>query len=895
MTSQLTLVAYCAGYLAILTALGSGPALALTRSLLPTPPLLIAPCLGVALAGAGLVSVWPWMTMETAAWAVLLPACLLSLAWAAASLRRDGVGDVRELALPGAFAAIGLLMAILPGLLRGTLGPTTLLVHDAWGYIPIDEWMRTSRESTAPTPFTVRWDVAGVHGWDATQHGARVGVSAINATVSTLFGTSPDQTHLALTAVLFALVPVSIWIVARAIGIGRVGACFGAAFGLSPAIFSMVADSTLANLTAAVLIAPLVLIAGLAAARGGFSACAIAGLLIGGLISIYPEYLTPTAGVGAIAAVVLIVVRVREGSFTRAWLRTLIPRYAVTTVAIVVVWWVPVHRAWVYLSQLTNANQPAFAGLPPRWLTLSDIGAWAFGVLHIYQLQRFALLSTSREALAIVLPILLALLVLWGSTRLGLWRAILLLAPVAVSIPLALEAQDRYQGGHCEYCAWKALTYTLPFLAIGVAAGSDRIWQALRRHRDRWRLIAVAAGVVPLAGVAALAYANQRLGTATYESRAALSTNLRDVAEDVGRLATPRRVLIDAPDADYAAPFQLPAAYFLLRESSETFISFDASGVAPSYLGPFHLPLTEFYSPTYDYVLTPFAGMATGRRVIEQHGNFALERRRPVDVTLARSGWTLDANQGAEAIPWVQGQFLIWIASPKRQQVGVRVSLDRPLQDDATLTFSRNGRPLRVVRTADGAELCVPLQVAAGKTPLLVSPQFDAPPPPISRATESDPLPSPSRAIGLAGLRAGTDACPRAQAGGAQPSLAFGDGWFAPEIDATGAGLFRWMGTSASIDVSFFGTSHPAAVLRTTVSSLAVPRRVTVTVDGEVVQTVEASAREARPLVIRIPAGSGTAHIVLRSDPPAQSASQVTPGDTRQLAIRVRVPEVGRP
>ena len=890
--TQLTLVAYCVGYLAVITALGSGPAYSLTRALLPTPPLLVAPCLGVALAGAGLVSVWPWMTMDTAAWAVLLPACILSVAWATLSVRRDGFGDMREIAWPGSFTALGVLIAIVPALLRATLGPTTLFVYDAWGYIPIDEWMRTSHEGTKLTAFTERWNVSGVHGWDATQHGARVGVSAINGSVSALFGTSPDQTHLALLAVLFGLAPVSIWLVARAIGIGRAGACAGAAFGLSPAIFSMVADSTLANLAATVLIAPVLLIGGLAAARGGFRACAAAGLLIGGLISIYPEYLTPTAGVAAIAAVALVVVRVRGGTFTRAWLRSLAPRYLLTALAILVVWWVPLRRAEVYLSQLTSPNQPAFAGLPPRWLSLRDIGAWAFGVLHIYQLQRFAILSASREGLAIILPILLALLVLWGSTRLGLWRAILLLAPVAVSIPLALEAENRYQGGHCQYCEWKALTYVLPFLAIGIAAGSDRLWRAIRARKDRLRLIAIAGGIVPLAGIAALAYADERLGKATYESPAFLSTDLRTVADRVGHLPAPRRVLIDAPDADNGSPFLMPATYFLLREEPKTFISFDAAGVAPSYLHPFHLPVWAYYSSTYDYVLTPFAGMATGRHVVEQHGNFALERRRPVDVTLARTGWTLDANQGPAAIPWIQVPFLVWVASPKQQPISLRITLDRPLHDHATLTFATGGHSLRVAPSNDGAHLCIPIAAAAGRTAIQISPQFDQPPPPIARATESDPLPGPSRAIGLSGLRADTTPCPRVAVGNLLPTVAYRTGWFAPEREQSG--LYRWMGTDGTFDIGAVGTRHPAVALQSTISSLAVPRRVSVTVGGKVVHTIAAPSNAAVPFTVRIPAGTGIVHVALHADPPAGSATQVNPADHRQLAVRIKVFDVSR-
>ena len=688
--------------------------------------------------------------------------------------------------------------------------------------------------------------------------------------------------------------PVSVWVVARGIGIGRLGAILGAAFALSASLYSMVADSTLANLAASVLIAPVLLIGGIAAARGGVRACAATGLLVGGLISIFPEYLTPSVGVIAIAAIALAVARLRERTFTRAWLRTLVPRYALTTAAVVVVWWVPIRRAYVYLSQLTSPNQPAFAGLPPRWLSLSDVGAWAFGVLHIYQLQRFALLSTSREGLAIVLPVLLALLVLWGSSRLGLWRAILLLAPVAVSIPLALEAQDRYQNGNCEYCAWKAMTYSLPFLAIGVAAGSDRIWRIFRDHTPRWRIVAIIAGLVPLTGVAALAYADERLGKADYESRAILSTDLRDLAGQIDQLGAPRRVLIDAPDSDYASPFQLPATYFLLRQTPDTYISFDAAGIAPSYLHPFHLPVDAYYSPTYEYVVTPFAGMATGRRVLEQRGNFALERRRPIDVSLAQTGWTLDINQGAAAIPWIQGPFFLRVANPSARRVALRISLDRPLHDHATLTFSASGRALRVVQYDDGVSLCVPLDAAAGGTAIFVRPQFDTAPPPVGRATESDPLPSPPRAIGLSALRADARACAPSTAGNNLPALSFGSGWFAPEADPAGAGTFRWMGTSATIDVGAVDTRHPAAVLRSTISSLVVPRRVTVTVDGRLTQTLRASPDAASSFLIRIPAGTGLVHIALRATPAAGSATQVNPADHRQLAVRIRVPDVTR-
>ena len=513
-------------------------------------------------------------------------------------------------------------------------------------------------------------------------------------------------------------------------------------------------------------------------------------------------------------------------------------------------------------------------------------------MLHLYQLARFDLLSRPREVLAIGLPILLALLVLWGSSRLGLWRAVLLLAPVAVTIPIALEARGRYQDGHCEYCQWKALTYLLPFLAIGVAAGSDRIWHAIRNRRGTWRLAAIVAGLVPLAGIAASSYANERLGKAIYESPAILSTDLRDVTGRVASLPAPRRVLIDAPDADNQSAFQLPATYNVLRHVPDVYISFDANGPAPSYLYPLYLPKPAYWTSTYDYVLTPFAGMETGRHVIEERGNFALERRRSIDVTLDRTGWILDTHQGSKAIPWIQAPFRISVASPKAQRITLRVKLDRPLHDRATLAFATlNGHSLSVVPSADGASLCIPVQASKGRTEVAVTPRFDAVPPPAIRITESDPLPSPRRALGLAGLRAEAAPCPAAWLGNVAPAIAYGHGWFPPEVDP-GSGTFRWMKTDGAMDVGRANARHPAVTLQSTIWSLTVPRTVTISIAGRVVKTVQAAPDAVHPFAIRIPAGFGRVRVTLHADPPAASATSVSPSDHRHVSVRIRAFDV---
>jgi hypothetical protein len=162
------------------------------------------------------------------------------------------------------------------------------------------------------------------------------------------------------------------------------------------------------------------------------------------------------------------------------------------------------------------------------------------------------------------------------------------------------------------------------------------------------------------------------------------------------------------------------------------------------------------------------------------------------------------------------------------------------------------------------------------------------------RPTESDPLPSPSQAIGLAGLKAAAGACPRAVPGVRLPALAYGAGWFAPENDPATSEVFRWMRTRSTIDVGAVAVKRPAVVLRSTISSLTVPRRVTVTVDGTTVQTLQVPPDKALSFAVRIRAGTGIARVALRTNPPATSATQVNPADHRQLAVRVSAPSVAR-
>jgi hypothetical protein len=285
-------------------------------------------------------------------------------------------------------------------------------------------------------------------------------------------------------------------------------------------------------------------------------------------------------------------------------------------------------------------------------------------------------------------------------------------------------------------------------------------------------------------------------------------------------------------------------------------------------------------------VLTAFAGVDNGRKTLARHSHFALEQRAPIDVAITRTGWAIDPNEGAAAIPWIAGPFSLRVSSTRDASVAVTVKIRRPLHDRPTLQFADSkGRPQATARSADGSTFCTTTRVRNGQALLGAQPTFDQPPPVGTQMTESDPLPPPPKAIGIASVRARLGDCPAAFIRGPK-AVVYGEGWFASEPEASGR--YRWMGTAATISIGEPGRERKAVTLATTAISLIAPRVLTVTLDGEVIARLTVPANAVLPVSIHVPAGTGTARLSLRTTPGAAPASQVTPGDTRVVSIRLR-------
>jgi hypothetical protein len=865
MAERIALVVYAFGIVVFLGALGSGPALFLARRV--TAPLLLAPAVGLAIAAAALTTAVVIAPLRTVTWVLLVPAALASAIWAGWQLRGRLHSQAREAAIPGVGVVVGLLLAVAPGLVRGTLGPFSIAVFDAWGYVPSAAWLQGHGTHDALVDGAHRYDLSAVVGYQfASSDETRIGADAVLAAVSSLFGVGPDSMLFALLGALFALLPLGVWVLARALGAGRPAAAFGMLFGLSPALLTLVGDSALANLAALVVVPPLLFVGWIGVTHGGRE-LALAALLGGGLLALFPEFAVPVAAVAGVGVVAIALSRL-VGSTSRPPLVPVVWRLALLIAGAVVVAPAAALRAVHYLRHVSGQELV----LPDRWLTIENAGAWVFGVLHLYQLPRFELLSPVKMAVAIQFPLLLAAVALVAVLRPPGRQTYFVVTPIAVAIVAGFAAYRRYD--HCQYCLWKSLTFMLPFLAVALALGSQRLL-------ERSVVIRLALASVAFCAVILIGNADAKVIQATARSEAFLRPGLRDLKSSVSRLPYGSNVLIEGSDSAIASPFELPAAYYETRGLPKRRVSFDALFPATAYLSP-DRPPELYYSPDYTYVVSAFTGVESNRTLLARHGSYALFRRAPIDVVISRTGWSINAAGRSHAIPWITRPFQLRISSRKRQRAALRLRIAHPADSGSTLSFRQAGQGLPVVRSPDGLRVCVDLLLRRGLTVLDVEPLFETPVVLVGRATESDKFPPLPRALGLRGVEAAPGDCPAAKP--VPPRISFGPGWFGPESTPQGRQL-RWMGTTATLIVGEEGLLRRRARLVAVARSFLVPRRLWIDRNGELVLRRLVPARSGTSIDVTLPAGTGPLVMQLGVDPAARPAASVNPGDPRSLAV----------
>lgn len=882
MSAASFLIVASVAYLALFAAVGSAPALVLACEL--PSRLVLAPILGFAIAACGLTTLALVMPMRTAAWVVLLPGALVSLGFSLNRRLRPSLGDLREAAVPGLLAVLAVLLAILPAALHGTRGPLALAVYDGWGYIQTDAWLQGHRVGDELPVDAPADDMSLTYGHSAAGGDQRIGVSAVNAAASSLLGVPPDESHLPFLAALFALVPLAIWVAARGLGVGRLPAALGACFGLSPAVLSLVADSTLGNLAAVVLVAPALFFLSGVLFGGSWRDAALTAVFVGGLLAVFPEFMPPLVVAGGGGAV-LAVLAVRGRSGRQQALLEIGRRSAFLAVGALAVAPVAAERAFGYVRQIMGAGPAVYDSLPARGLSLENGGAWAFGVLHVYQLPRFELLSEPKQAVAMGLPVALAALVAVGAWWAWPRSTVLLLLPAGAAIALGLYAYGEYQRGHCEYCLWKSLTFLLPCLGLGVAYGVQQLLAWLRPGAGF--LLLAAGGFL---AVVTLSYSNTELTRARYESPAIVHEDLRRVAHAADSLPASANVLVEGLNSTAALGFNVPASYFLLRRDADADVSLDTEGGGVQYLGP-QLPPPEYYSSRYTHVLSSFPGIRSDRKPIAAAGGYALYERADVDVAVMRAGYAVDPSEEERAVPWLTGHFDLWVSSSLARRRSLILDLAPAPANGGRVLLDRAGTPLAALK--DGSRMCVDLVLPTGLTILSGVSEFASPPPLGGRATETDPVPPPPKALGLRGIRAEERDCASLLPGGL-PEVRFGAGWHGKEYGPGGQSA-RWMSTSATTVIGSAGGFRPAVRITTVATSFAVPRRLTIRLEGRLILSLSVPpSPHSRPVSFRVPAGRGPAAVTFVAAPGAQSATLVNPADERMIAVYVPEPRVER-
>ena len=694
--------------------------------------LAVAPATGLAIAAGVLTGAAYVMPMRVAAWAVLLPLTVLSAVAAAVALRRGERRPVRGDLVAPALALLAMGLALWPGLQRGTLGPFSLQTQDTFAFSHMDLWLLDHTLRSTPPPDAALWDLSLLngHAYAVTSNDSvfRVGIDAASAALAALTGQDPAAAQLAFLAVLFALVPLGAWALARGLGAGRPVAAIAAAMAAGPAAFTLVADSIMANLAGIGLVAPMVLLAGRGVVAGSRRDLVHGAILLGGVLAIYPEFLPPIVAVavaGGLAGVVL--PPARDGWRSRA--SGIALRLAALGAVAAVMAPMAVYRGARYsLSVASEDPAASIFRLTEYPIDLGNAGAWALGLRQLYDLEPLSSAGAGGVVVLALVPLAVGVVAALGMRHLGPRGAAVILVPILVSVVAGTVAGSLSESGECSYCMWKGLTFSLPFVAAAVALGLASA--ANGNGPVRGSLVTGAAAGLVAAVLGAGLWNAAALAGDVAASPQHVSASLRAAARAAEDVRAPATVLIEGASGADAPWFAVPATYDLLRGKRDGRPAWDQAGAGERgriYLSPaaavgypafLPAPGSAYLTPDYDHVLTTWAGLETGREVVRREGRYALERRSPVDATLQRTG--LPAGVPLDpARPALGARFEIWVASPRAGAGHVRME-----------AVGAPGMPLRVTGggfagralNLDGASrICVPVRLAEGMTRLRVT------------------------------------------------------------------------------------------------------------------------------------------------------------------------------
>ena len=737
-------------FLALLAALGAGPATFLSKRYDGAARFAMAPVLGLCVGVCVTVALIYYFPARDTGWFVVVLA-LASLGLAAwrrrAWPRWHGGRAVVQLAV---VAIVVLGSFDYPLAVRHTVGPDGgYTIADTAGYVSEingeEQWSIRRADLNRPP-----WSDLSRAYWSGYAHSyQQLDVSALEANVNGLLGLGSTDTQSPFLLVVLLAGALGVYAVVRSVRGGSTwGAVLGACIFAGPLYAELFMDGSEAAITGCAVLAPVVALGWEALRCRRPATLVLFALTIAGLQTLYPLFLPPVVLAAVVAVAVLVVRRLLRGLPSRR--EVVVATAQLAGVIALAAAFTPVAftrnvRYWLSLLNGTFS----LVGLPAYVLPANVLPGWVLQTREFYNLVDLNNATAGQLLLGALVPLLLIAVIAFAARR---HREVLMMLVVACGA--ALLAYYTWSSRGCSYCVQRNLipvaALAAPALGIGVAA------IATLRSPARFVLAGAVAAVIVVAIGHEGIVERQRLADGSY----LLDHQDREAIAALPRGAGP--VDLEGFGQGPAPPMEVPMVYNLVDERTQGKQSIatdrdDDSGLA--YLGGTE-PLGPSFKPDYSYVLTRLAGIATDRQVVARYGPIALEKRTSnLDVTVTGGVSVAAAREDPTGTAWVNPNrplhFLV-VGNP----AGGRAFISLALRTTVPVNVVKQPG-LVTVRQPGVTHICLPALGTSTVTEAGVQVNFVPQPAPLPTEPYSDPL--PPRGVRLVSMSVSATPCSRGQ------------------------------------------------------------------------------------------------------------------------------------
>ncbi|MFL5830081.1 MAG: hypothetical protein ACJ76X_09220 [Solirubrobacteraceae bacterium] len=660
------------GLLVVLAALGSLPA-ALLGTRVPGVRAALAPAFGLAVAGCACLTASAVMPGRIAAWLVLGPLTLASLALALRrARRRRGTPLLRaDRRLIAEMLAIVLVVTAafnLPLAKRHSLGPVIYNVADAAFYVPTASALRDHRLGDSD------WGPAWSLVVDANRRGISTGVQvafpALEADAGEFFDSAPTDSNAPFLIAVLVVAALGIFAAVRFFAArATLAALVAGLLVAGPLFYSLFLESSDAAIAAIPSVVPALICTTLYLRHRRLSDLVLLGISLAAIPTFHPGLAPPLVFLVVVVVAVLWVRAARAGRATRGMVGDAAAALLALLVVVLVTSPLALPRT-VEFVQLVKNVLTNFGGPLDAQLTLATTAPFLTQTRELYALRGLGPGPSSLITAAGAVGVL-------ALVAIGLRRFRAAWLGLVVIVAMVVLAAGFISVGDCKYCGQRSLLLAAPVIDVLIGLGLV----ALASLSRRGALVAAGCALATLALVGHMTTVAARrlvdgahMVPAAYERLAALAR----------RQAGP--LYLEGNDALWLAIREAPLLYTAAADKSLRHLMVDRT--QPEFFAyPGAVVTPSARANGYTEILTRFGSIQTRRTVIARAGPFALERpARPFDVAV-------DAGAELDFLPldpaqraWVYGPITLTVTAASHEPAWLRATLSGPSADATTVS-----------------------------------------------------------------------------------------------------------------------------------------------------------------------------------------------------------------